>query len=151
MKTMAESTTDRQIHDFPKHNLRLIYEESRNATFTLVNTRFDRDKKFCIKWLLVLFFAGISLFASDLLLVKDSNFISKFRLNSFKTFLSLSFAVIFVYLSYRLWNLVEKEIVQEAFGLQKFTVKTFGTTDHLFLPRNSISKVVINEVIYFVS
>lgn len=54
---------------------------------------------------------------------------------------------------YRLINIVEKEVVKilKEFGLQYSTHYLFGGQKSIFVPSGNIHKVVINEVIYFVS
>ena len=56
-------------------------------------------------------------------------------------------------LIYRLVNVVDKEVVKilRDFGLQYSTHYLYGGQKSLFVPSSNIHKVVINEVIYFVS
>lgn len=53
----------------------------------------------------------------------------------------------------RLFNIVEKEVVKvlKEFGLQYSTHYSYGRQKSIFVPSSNIHKIVINEVIYFVS
>lgn len=68
-------------------------------------------------------------------------------------FIHMGFFICLGILIYRLFNIVEKEVVKvlKEFGLQYSTFYSFGRQKSIFVPSSNIHKVVINEIIYFVS
>lgn len=67
--------------------------------------------------------------------------------------ISFVFVFILLFLIYKLYNLLERETVKTIKGLalEKSSHYTFGRTKTFFIPNQNIHRIVINEVIYFVS
>lgn len=70
-----------------------------------------------------------------------------------KIMISFVFVLVVLFLVYKLYNLLERETVKTIKGLalEKSSHYSFGRTKTFFIPNQNIHKIVINEVIYFVS
>lgn len=125
--------------DFPKHNLRLIVDESANySQIEVANTVYTKKRNSLLRRL---FFT---------LLLQLSYFLS---FTTQHLVVHSVFLVVLVYNCSRLLNLVDCEILKivSDFGIEKSTVYAFGRRQQVFVPINNVLKVVINEVIYLVS
>lgn len=125
--------------DFPKHNLRLIVDESANyAQIEVVNTIYKKKRNSLLRRLVFAILLQLSCFLAFAVqnLVVHSVFL-----------------VVLVYHFNRLLNLVDCEILKIVpdFGIEKSTIYAFGRRQQIFVPINNVLKVVINEVIYLVS
>lgn len=129
---------DIQETTFPLHSLHLKIQKSSNSVhFTLSNTNFKRSRR---KFLTNLAFA-LSIYLSVVL-----------TLNTRLPFHVICGAII-IYLTTQLLGIVDKEELKviRDFGVEKSATFTFGRRQQVFIPQNNVHRVVINEVIYFVS
>lgn len=71
------------------------------------------------------------------------------QMNFFHSF----FLITLGFLIYQLLSLVDRETLKVAknFGVEKTVVQSFGRSSSVFVPYDNIHKIVITEVIYFVS
>jgi hypothetical protein len=129
------------VMDFPKHHLNLSIKESSSNSYTefvLANTNHEREKKTHQRRIIFVFISYlIFLFAFE------------------RQYLGahIAFLLILAILIIRLLGLVDKEVLKvvKDFGIEKSVVFAFNRNRQIFIPSNNIYKVVINEVIYFVS
>lgn len=126
--------------NFPEYNLNLVIEKNsaNSAIITLQNTKYSESKSKTILWIAftVVLYVGYFLALNDKHLLVHG-----------------AFFVILMLLLVQLSNLVDKEMlnVVKNFGIEQSTVLCFGRSRSTFIPINNIHKIVLNEVIYFVS
>ena len=89
----------------------------------------------------------------NIVLVVFSYLILVYAFSQIKFVISFVFVLVLLFLVYKLYNLIERETVKTIKGLalEKSSHYTFGRTKSFFIPNQNIHKIVINEVIYFVS
>lgn len=126
--------------DFTKHNLSLTINKSSTSytEFVLANTNHDREKK---------------TYQRRLIFVLVSYLVFHFAFSHKLLVAHVCFILILVIFVYRLFSLVDREILKvvKDFGIEKSVVYTFNRNRQVFIQQSLIHKVVINEVIYFVS
>lgn len=129
------------IHDFPKNHIQFCVTGSESDNFIFLeirNTKYScRRKDITIRLLVVslLYLCYLALAAEGILL--------------FHTFFLITLGLFM----YQLLSLVDKETLKVAknFGVEKTVVSSFGRSNSLFVPYENIHRIVITEVIYFVS
>lgn len=125
--------------DFPKHNLRLIVDETANyAQIEVANTNYTKRRNELLRRLFFTLLLQLSYFLSFT--------VQHFVVHSV-------FLVVVIFNCNRLLSLVDCEILKivSDFGIEKSTVYALGRRQQVFVPINNVLKVVINEVIYLVS
>ena len=137
--------SSRNIHsvsqyDFAKHGIELIVErESQNyVEIAVKNKNFPKNKQTLQRWFVVL----------SIIYLISISIVAKLPL----IFHAIIFAVLIGFFA-QLVFLLDKEVIKvaEDFGIEKLTFFTFGRRNRIFVPINRVHKVIINEVIYFVS
>lgn len=126
--------------NFPECNLLLtINSESPNSVeITLENTNFAASKLKSLRYIAYV----VCLYFVYFTFLNGKHFL-----------IHASFLVILGLLLTQLLNIVDKETLKVVrdFGIEKATVLSFGRSSTVFVPRNNVHQLVLNEVIYFVS
>lgn len=123
--------------NFPDHNLQLNLDKSPNSVvITLESTNYAKNRLKLLRW---------SALVAILYLVALT-FINHLSVHG-------PFLVVLAISVLQCLNLAEKEILKVVrdFGIEKTTLYAFGRKRIVFIPMNNVDKVVLNEVIYYVS
>lgn len=130
-----------QKYDFPKYGVELIVEKksSNYIEIAVKNKQYTRHKQSLGRLLVVLCVL----------------YLMSIPVIAMKVYLSIHvvFVAVLVCITFQLVILTDQELlkVAEDFGIEKLTFFTFGRRSRVFVPINRVHRIVINEVIYFVS
>jgi hypothetical protein len=127
--------------EFPDYNLRLSITNSTSSSYTeivLANTNHERQKRSFKQRFFFVLFAYIA-------------FLSSFGWR-FPGVHAASLLIL-VILLFRLCSSIDKEVIKvvKNFGIEKSVVCSFNRSRQIFIPAKNIHRIIINEVIYFVS